>query len=137
MTPSEILRVNLDDLERRVRRWTAPSSADEAELWTMMDGSLPGRVVVAVARGIDGAAPDSRAAQPLHRARAAWRAQAPIQLMRAVGATALLAALVHVALQATARPAGWWWLILPGLLATFGTAALGLSFAGPARKAGE
>ena len=83
------------------------------------------------------AAPDSRAAQPLHRARAAWRAQAPIQRMRAVGATALLAALVHVALQATARPAGWWWLILPGLLATFGSAALGLSFAGPARKDGE
>ncbi len=134
MSLAEFLRINLRDVERRVRLWTTPTAADETELWTMMDRSLPGRVVVAVSRGIDGAAPDSRAAVPLHRARAAWLALAPIQRMRTEGATALLAACVHVALQASARPAGWWWLILPGLLAAFGIMAVGLSFFGPPVK---
>lgn len=137
MTLIEFLRTNFRDVERRVRAWTAPSSPDETELWTMMDRSLPGRVVVAVSRGIDGAAPGSRAAQPLHQARAAWLSLAPVQRMRTVGATALLAAGVHVALQATVRPAGWWWLILPGLTALFGAAALLLSLAASGRKDGE
>lgn len=134
MTLGEFLRINFRDLEQRLRRWTAPSSVDETELWTTMDRSLPGRVVVAVSRGIDGAAPDSRAAQPLRVARSAWLALAPIQRMRVVGAVALTAALVHVALQVAVRPAGWWWLILPGLLAVYGAAALSLSFAGPAQR---
>lgn len=134
MSLTEYLRINLRDVERRVQAWTKPAPDDESELWTMMDRSLPGRVVVAVSRGIDGAAPDSRAAVPLRRARAAWLALAPIQQMRTVGATALLAACVHLALQASVRPAGWWWLILPGLLAAFGILAVGLSFFGPPVK---
>ena len=134
MSLTEFLRINLREVERRVRLSTTATAADETELWAMMDRSLPGRLVVAVSRGIDGAAPDSRAARPLRQARAAWLALAPIQRLRAVGATALLAASVHVALQVTVRPAGWWWLILPGLLAALGLLALGLSFAGPARR---
>ena len=135
MSLTEFLRINLRDVERRVQAWTKPAPADETELWTMMDRSLPGRVVVAVSRGLDGAAPDSRAAVPLRRAKAAWLALAPIQQMRTVGATALLAACVHLALQASVRPAGWWWLILPGIVAVFGVTALTLSLlAAPAKE---
>jgi len=130
MSPVRFLQLNLVAIERRLRALTAARRDDEEALWVAMDSSVVGRAVVAVSRGIDGAAPASRAAQPIRKAVTLWSALAPLLRMQAIGAISLIAATAHLAMQMTARPVGWWWLILPGIAASFGVAALTIAWIG-------
>jgi hypothetical protein len=101
----------------------------QAEVWRMLDGSGPGRLVAAVAANVGRAGADSRALRVWRRLCAAWLIQPPVLRMRTIGATVLVATAVHVALGLTTHPAGAWWLIVPGIAAVFGAAAIGLSLA--------
>lgn len=80
------------------------------------------------------AAGSSRAAAVTARAATAWTRLAPPEQHFAGGVTLLAAVAVHVFL--TVRhgvPAGWWWLILPGMAAASGL-LLALASAQAGRK---
>ncbi len=131
MSLVQLLRLGLAAFDRRLRSLTEPRQDGDDALWVIMDRSLAGRFVVAVSRGLDGAAPASRAAYPVRQMIAAWSVMSPAVQMRTVGATALIASVVHIAMQLTARPVGWWWLIVPGIVAMFGAAAITIAAFAP------
>lgn len=134
MNLTSFLTLNWRDVESRLRAITAPDTPDPGALWDELDRSVPGRVIGAVDRVLTRATPQSRAW-------AAWQSLSlplvrldPVRRMGAVGAGALAAAVAHVALVATTAPVGGWWLILPGIVATFGVAAITVSFLGTPAK---
>lgn len=128
MTLAQFLRLNFGDAERRLARLTAPDVDDQAALWTMLNDSTPGRALTALATASERAAPESRGAQAWRKAAAAWLDLPPVLRMRSIGAVALTASLVHVGLTLAVQPVGWWWLIVPAMVAAFGGAALILSW---------
>lgn len=137
MSILRFLAANWRATEQRINRLTAPDSADPVEMWDELDRSVPGRVIGAVDRVLTRATPESRAYDLWRTAASPWNVLDPIQRMRAIGGLTVTAALTHIALGATTSPVGGWWLILPGIALAFGTAALGLSWLGPASKGRE
>jgi hypothetical protein len=136
MTILGFLSLNLRDAEARIRRLTAPDAPDPPELWGEMNASAPGRLVMWVHRSLLQAGPESRAWTAWLAATRTWEALDRLAQMRAIGAVALIAAVVHVALVSTTAPVGGWWLIVPGIVAAFGMAAFMLSWMGPQRPGG-
>ncbi len=131
MTVLEFLATNWRDAESRLRRLTAPDAPDPPELWREVDASAPGRLVAGLHRVLLQAGPESRAWAAWLAATLAWTALDRLAQMRAIGAVAVIAAGVHVALVSTTSPVGGWWLIVPGIVAAFGAAAVTLSWLGP------
>jgi len=137
MTVLHFLSLNLRDAEARLRRLTAPEAADQPELWQGLDASGPGRLIEAVRRALDHVRAESRVLAAWLAVTQAWMALNRLSQMRAVGAVALIAAGVHVALASTTAPVGLWWLIVPGLAGAFGVAAVVLSWLGPRATGGR
>lgn len=134
MTIGRFLTLNWRDTEARLQRLTTPDAPDPLEMWDELDHSLPGRTIGAVDRGLTRAWPESRGHAAWQSMTQPWAALDPIHRMRAIGGLVVTAAVTHIALAATTAPVGGWWLILPGIALTFGIAALGLSWLGPADK---
>lgn len=137
MSPQQFLLLNLKDAETRLKRLTVPDRPDSPDLWRELEHSAATRVVASLNRVMRNAAPESRARMAWQAATQAVAATDPIHRMRAIGGLTVTAALTHIALIATTSPVGGWWLILPGIVLTFGVAALGLSWLGPSSKGRE
>jgi len=136
VTPRHFLVTNFADAEKRLRRITAPVNTpdNESAVWQTLEDSAIGRVLSTAARWLNQARPHSRSREVLSARRAMWSAHGALGRMRMVGIALLTAVGVHVAMTATASPVGGWWLILPGIVAFFGAAAVALSFMGPATE---
>lgn len=137
MNIARFLTLNWRDAIARLQRLTTPDTPDPPEMWDELDHSLPGRMIGAVDRGLTRAMPESRAHAAWQAATEPLAALDPIHRMRAIGGLTVTAALTHIAFGATTSPVGGWWLILPGIVLTFGIAALGLWWLGSASKGRE
>lgn len=131
MTVVEFLVANFRDAERRLSRLTELVTDDQNAMWRIVDDSVIGRILAWITQQFDRAQPSSQAIAAWHRTVSSWGAYEPALRMRLTGIVVLTASGVHVALAASAQPVGGWWLILPGLAATFGALAMLLSWLGP------
>jgi len=131
MTIRDFFVANLRNAEQRLDRLTEPVTDDQREMWRLVDDSAIGKVLAWIVQQCDRARPTSRAMAGWHRAVSSWEAYRPVVRMRMTGVMVLVATGVHFALAASTQPVGGWWLILPGMAATFGTVALVLSWLSP------
>ena len=136
MTVRNFLMSNLENAERRLARLTAPvmAAAAERRLWPILEDSVAGRALSSVAAGLEQARPHSRLGNALRAQLTAWTMHGPLGRMRMVGIAVLVAVVIHVALGATTQPVGGWWLVVPGVAAFFGAAAVALSLMGPSAE---
>lgn len=132
MTVRDFFVANFRDAERRCGRLTEPVTDDQSGMWQIVDESAIGRALAWISDQRDRAWPTSRAMAVWRFAVDSWDGFGPMRRMRMTGVMVLVAVGVHVALAASAQPDGGWWLILPGIAAMFGAAALVLSWRGPA-----
>ena len=97
---------------------------NDDRVWQELDGSLPGRLIRWVGDAVDRASGESLVSRTAAKARSEWRAAAGRGQLIAIGSATLSAVVTHLLLQATQRPVGWWWLMVPSMVAAFGVVAL-------------
>lgn len=102
----------------------------DADVWVALDDSVVGRVLSRVTQLFFRAAAHSAGLRYLAHVRATWAACLPVERMRAIGATAVVAVMVHLAMMSSHPLVGWWWLVVPGLVLAFGVCAVVLSLLG-------
>lgn len=103
----------------------------DADVWAALDDSVVGRLLHRVTQLFFRAAAHSAGLRYLAHVRATWAEGLPVERMRAIGATAVVAVAVHLAMMSSQPLVGWWWLVVPGLVLTFGLCSLVLSLMGP------
>lgn len=121
-------RLDGDAIRARLR---ATEAAGDDRLWEQLMSSIVGR---AGARLIDittRAAADSIVVTALRTGYDAWPALPAVVRFRALGLLILTAVATHLVMTASTPTPGAWRFLLPGLAATFGVVALGLSYFGP------
>ena len=99
----------------------------DSHIWREIDGSVIGRVLGWCERQLATASTTSAVAAQLRTLRAQWHAATPASRFQAAGWGAIGGTAMHVAVQSLSRPVGLYWLLVPGLVATFGASAVMLS----------
>lgn len=131
MTVREWVREGLLDVEQRLLGITASPVDDDAQFWTVLEESVPGRIVSATFGACQRASAESRSVKTWTLVRMKAAKLGPLRWMRFVGVAALAAAVTHVALAEPGHPAGMWWMIVPVTVATFGACVTAFSWCGP------
>lgn len=114
MNPVRKLSARIDELLAGTAR-----VGDDSLLWRELDTSVIGRGFGVVVGVLSTGASASLVFRKWAVVAAASRSLLPVDRLRAVAASLLAAVVTHAALQLLERPVGWWWLIVPGMVATF------------------
>ena len=120
----------LTDAERRIARRLPPAVIDDPWVTRVVESGVLARALSRVIRLGGAAIASSHAAAIVRAAAASWRHAAWAARRRTVGLCLLVAVTTHVLLVGALRPpAGWLWLILPGVVAVVGLVLLAASAA--------
>jgi hypothetical protein len=109
-------------------------NTSDQDLWNQLAESAIGRAAGAGLRMVTAARSSSVAAHWLGDASAEWSRLELSTRWRLISVLLVSAVLTHVGLMALRQPAGWLWLVIPGIAAGFAVLLVALS--GSAGRAG-